>query len=181
MGSYRDKYNPEALHFPGAGAAKSFLACTILVAALLIIWAAFTGSLVDRTVNVSLALVVIAVSIAAWPKSILLDQEGLTQHGLTGKRMLAWKEIGSIELTSEFHLPQRSGRFPTQTLIAGSIDGNVRVHHTPRHTDFHRFTFELQRHGVKLPEELGHITAPNLSRLTSAKEPMPEGLRRREP
>lgn len=135
----------------------------------------------DRTASIVLSLAVASLAIAAWPKEIVLDQEGLTQHHFSGKRLLAWKDVGSIELTTEFRLPPRAGRLPTQTLRVTSQNGRTFVEHTPRHTDFHRFVFEIQRHGVKLPEELGHITAPNLSRLTSAKEPMPEGLHRRWP
>ena len=181
MASYRDKYNPEALHFPGSAASKAFLAVVLFLCLLLIVWAAVSGSLLQRMLNTLLAVAVAGMAAAAWPKSILLDQNGLTQHHGTGKRQLAWQEAGSVEMTSEFGLPLRGGRYPTRSLRVRSRDGKICVVHTPRHTDFHRFAFEIQRHGVKLPEELGHITAPNLSRLTSAKEPMPEGLHRRWP
>ncbi|MBE0659800.1 MAG: hypothetical protein IH602_19055 [Bryobacteraceae bacterium] len=181
MASYRDKHNPEGLHFLGSGGSKSFLGCTIIVCMLLIVWAAFTGGPLGRAINILLSLIIIAAAAAAWPKSILLDQRGLTQRHGTGKRLLEWSDLGRIEQSTEFGLPLRKGRFPTQTLRIRSKDGRTSVVHTPRHTDFHRFVFEIQRHGVKLPEELGHITAPNVSRLTSAKEPMPEGLRRRWP
>ena len=180
MASYRDQHNPEALHFLGAAGSKSILACTILVCLLLIVWAAFTGGPLERTINIVLALLVMAAAAAAWPKSILVDQRGLTQRHGSGRRLLKWSDTGSIEMSSEFGLPLRKGRFPTLTLRIQSKDGRTSVLYTPRHTDFHRFLFEIQRHGVKLPEELGHITAPNASRLTSAKEPMPENLRRRE-
>lgn len=181
VASYRDKYNPEALHFLGSVASKSFLGGAIFLCVLLIVWAALAGEAVGRTVHMLLSVMVIAAAVAAWPKSILLDQKGLTQHRVSGSRLLEWKDVKSIELTTEFKLPQRAGRFPTKTLRLASEDGKTFIEHTPRHTDFHRFVFEIQRHGVKLPEELGLITAPNLSRLTSAKEPMPEGLRRRLP
>lgn len=180
VASYRDKYNPEALHFPGSAESKSFLSATVFVCVLLIVWAALTGDVLGRTVHILLAGAVICAAVAAWPKAILLDQKGLTQHHGTGKHLLEWSEAANIEMTPEFRLPLRKGRFPTQTLRITSKDGKVSVLHTPRHTDFHRFVFEIQRHGVALPEEFGHITAPNLSRLTSAKEPMPENLKRRE-
>lgn len=179
MASYRDQHNPEALHFLGSAASKSFLALTILICLLLIIWAAVSGGTLSAMLNLLMALLVIAASAAAWPKSILVDQRGLTQHHGTRKRLLEWSDAGAAELSSEFLLPLRSGRFPTRTLRITSKDGKTKVVHTPRHTDFHRFAFEIQRHGVKLPAELGTVTAPNLSRLTSAKEPMPDGLRRR--
>jgi hypothetical protein len=148
---------------------------------LLIVWAVFGGSPLVRAVNFLLVAAVAGMAVAAWPKSILLDQKGLTQRHGTGNRLLEWKDAGSVEMTTEFGLPLRTGKYPTRTLRVRSADGKTCVVHTPRHTDFHRFVFEIQRHGVKLPEELGHITAPNLSRLTSAKEPMPEGLKRRWP
>ncbi|MBA3975657.1 MAG: hypothetical protein C0504_15740 [Candidatus Solibacter sp.] len=167
------------MHFPGSAGSKSFLTATLFVCVLLIVWAAMTGGVLGRTVNIVLAGLVICAALAAWPKAILLDQRGLTQHRGTGKQLLEWSETGAIELSPEFRLPPRKGKFPTMTLRIVSKDGKQSVVHTPRHTDFHRFLFEIQRHGVKLPAELGHITAPNVSRLTSAKEPMPENLKRR--
>ncbi|HNY41277.1 MAG TPA: hypothetical protein PKJ41_12820 [Bryobacteraceae bacterium] len=178
MASYRDQYNPEALHFPGSFASRSFLACAIFYCICLIIGLAVIGTTLDRTVNIALVAVVLLLCIAAWPKEIVLDQAGVTQRHLLGRSLLRWHDIERVEVSSEFLLPLRHGRLATSTLRATSNDGRHRVLHTPRHTDRHRFAFELQRHGLALPPELGHITAPNQSRLTPAREPMPDGLHR---
>lgn len=181
MASYRDQFNPEALHFPGSFASRCFLACAIFFCGCLIIGLVAIGTALDRTLNITLVTLVILLCIAAWPKEILLDQAGVTQRNLLGRRLLNWHDAGRVEIVSEFLLPLRRASLTTATLRVTSKDGRRRVLHTPRHDDRHRFAFEIQRHGLALPEEMGHITAPNLSRLTSAKEPMPEGLHRREP
>ncbi len=179
MASYRDRYNPEALHFPGSFASRTFLTCAVFFCVCLIVGLALIGTMLDRTLNIALVFVVIAVAVAAWPKEILLDQRGLTQRHGSQRRLMAWNDVGLIQVTSEFRLPLRRKSLPTLTLRVISKDGRHIVEHTPRHPDTHRFTFELQRHGVKLPEEWGHVTAPNLGHLSSAKDPMPAGLKRR--
>ncbi len=177
--SYRDKYNPEALHFPGSFVSRTFLTCSIFFCVCLLVGLALMGTTLDRTLNIAFVLVVVGLALAAWPKEILLDQRGLTQRHGSERRLLAWEDVGVVELTSEFRLPLRRETLPTVTLRVKSKDGRHTVVQTPRHPDTHRFAFELQRHGAKLPEELGHVTAPNLGHLSSAKDPMPEGLNRR--
>jgi len=179
VASYRDRYNPEALHFPGSFAAKSYLSGVVFCCICLIVGLALIGTTLDRMLNIPLLLAVIAVSVAAWPKEILLDQGGLTQRHGSERRLMEWSDVGQVLVTSEFRLPLRRESFPTLTLRIVSKDGRHVVVQTPRHPDTHRFAFEIQRHGVKLPEEWGHITAPNLGHLSSAKDPMPEGLKRR--
>lgn len=181
MASYRDQYNPEALHFPGSFGSRCFLACAIFFCVCLILGLAVVGTALDRTLNIALVALTVLLCIVVWPKEILLDQAGITQRGLLGRRRLSWQDAGRAEIVSEYLLPLRHGALATETLRVPSKDGRCWIRHTPRHDDRHRFAFEIQRHGVTLPEEMGHITAPNLSRMTSAKEPMPEGLHRREP
>lgn len=181
MTSYRDQYNPEALHFPGSFASRCFLACTIFFCVCLIVGLAVIGTTLDRTLNVALLALVIILCSSAWPKEIVLNQAGVTQRHLWGSHLLGWQDVELVEIRPEFALPLRRGALATATLRITAKGGRHRVLHTPRHTDRHRFAFELQRHGLTLPAELGHVTAPNLTRFTTAKEPMPEGLRRRWP
>jgi len=176
VASYRDQYNPEALHFPGSFASRCFLTCAIFFCACLILGLAVIGTTLDRTLNIALVALVVALCSAAWPREIVLDQDGVLQRHPWGRRALKWHDVDRVEVSSEFALPLRRGSAATAALRIISKDGGPKVIHTPRHTDRHRFAFELQRHGVTLPPELGHITAPNLSRLTSAKEPMPDNL-----
>jgi hypothetical protein len=169
------------LHFPGSFPSRAFLACAIFFCFCLIACLAAIGTTLDRTLNIALVAVVLCLAVSAWPKEIMLDQSGLTQRHFSGRSLLAWHEVDRVEVSSEFRLPLRRKSLATLALRVTSKDGKHVVVHTPRHPDTHRFAFELQRHGLVLPTELGLVTAPNQSRLTSAKEPMPEGLKRRWP
>ena len=179
MASYRDQKNPEALHFPGSLASRSFSAGAIFFCLGIIAGLAWIGSQFDRTVVVAIVFLVVLMAMGAWPKEILLNQNGLTQRRMGIRHLVAWQNVGSVETGTEFRLPFRAGRFPTRTIRVTSKDGRQVVLHTPRHTDLQRFIFEVQKHGIALPHELSQIGAPSQVRLSSAKDPMPENLRLR--
>jgi hypothetical protein len=145
VASFRDRYNPETIHFP-AGLTSKFL---ILVGWGVCVLAAIACLLTHQPAWRTIVELVFLGAIAAflyfcWPQDLRIELRGVAGVGLMRKRtFIAWSEVELAKPETRHFGPWARVEY----YVIGSKNG-VRIRHTERHPDRERFVFELKRHGV---------------------------------
>lgn len=150
VSSFRDRFNPEAVHFPSHFRPKLIICCGAFVCLLSLAPAYWVEQPVsDRLTDTVLVLMVLLICFLAWPSSLTTDQFGISRrYPLPFRRaFIPWKEVASVEEKAP-----RSGLLAvlgirSDKLIVYSMDGRS-IAHTPLHGDRARFKHELKLHGV---------------------------------
>ncbi|MBI5281131.1 MAG: hypothetical protein HY858_05560 [Candidatus Solibacter usitatus] len=153
MASYRDRRNPEAVHFPGSLTTKIMATVGLFICLLLAILAITSPEkhwmwLLDTV----LLSVVVLLLVWTWPAEIITDQHGIRTRRFLGllSSHISWHEVGRITTVQEFGgLGARLG-LGAECLVVAARTGTVTIVHSPRHPDRRRFLLELKQHGVNL-------------------------------
>ncbi len=155
VSSYRDRRNPEVVHFPGSLRAIATLGLCGSLAAALFALAAATGPPAMRLgFGAPLLLVLIAIA-RMWPRRISLGELGVWQYGIFGRQkyMIAWDDMAPAQESVELRIlsaQARTGFAANRTVVLHSASGQLRIVHTPRHSDRERFLL-LARQRIARP------------------------------
>jgi hypothetical protein len=146
VASYRDRYDPETIHFPAALSSKFLVICGLFVNAVTAAGCLLTHQSRERTVIELSALGGLSLLlILAWPRDLRIELRGVASHWLLGRRVfIPWAEVAEARRADRVIGP---GRRVLYRYVVAAADGR-RIVHTARHPDRERFVFELQRHGA---------------------------------
>lgn len=151
VSSYRDLSNPEAIHFPGSFAARTFLIVMILLCGGAVIGVWLTSSGARALLETLPLLLMLALVGRAWPRRITTDQYGVQRANLLGLRSVSihWDELAPLQMRRELRFASNS-LLDAKTVVLRDTQGTKRIVHTPRHADRDRFVNELRKHGAAL-------------------------------
>lgn len=146
MASFRDKYNPETIHFPAGLASKAMIVFGWGMNAVLAVGCVFTHQPILRTIVEVVFLILVSLFLLwCWPPDLRIELKGVSSRWLFGKKKyIDWKSVkwaGPVVVVA-------SGYFRTDEYRVVANDGSV-IAHTDRHPDRERFVFELRRKGVQ--------------------------------
>lgn len=155
MASYRDRQNPEILHFPGKWSTKLLISIGLVIlafcaAASIFDFQGLSQALFDASIIITAALFLLA----CWPTELTLDPGGIRRNKAlrVGTVQLPWKEIASAKPGRELGGEWAAAiGLRTDTLVLRGASLPLRIVHTPRHTDRARLLLELSQHGVPAP------------------------------
>lgn len=156
VSSYRDPVDPESVHFPGSFASRFLLIVVDFVCILTIITVFLVGAGWTEWRDIALVLTIVVVTVAMWPRRICVDDMGVAQFTLFGRRrrFIQHGEMGQVVYSPE--LPLLARVLPRgvvkSKIIVPSASGSVRIVHTPLHSDRERFLSELRRRGADVEE-----------------------------
>lgn len=144
MSSYRDRLNPELVHFPGRLASYSVLgACAVACLFMLAVLAAGEAGW-ERGVFGPLTCAVLAAVYRAWPRRITLGERGAWQCNILGRKsfMIRWNGMApprtGVELGWLLSKP-REGFAANRTAVLSSLTHSRKVVLTPRHSGHDHF------------------------------------------
>lgn len=150
VSSFRDRFNPEAVHFPSEIRRKVLIVCGcafILLCLAPTYWV--EQPLQPVIIDTVLAAAAIVFLVCSWPSSLVTDQFGVSEKSVfPGKSVfIAWKDVASVEHFRKF------GGFLSylgidNEALAVYSSGGKRIVHGPEHTDRSRFLHELGIYGV---------------------------------
>lgn len=152
---YRDRRNPEAVHFP----AQLHVAATY---ALILIALVLTGVLtliydhgMKALTDLAELLACLAFIAFYYPKKITTDETGVRIGSLFGlrKRLIRWDEIQSVkERAIVYGIPPFDAGFVANwVVVIRSVLGGRPVRFTCRHSGRRAFLYELKRWGAPEP------------------------------
>ncbi len=152
VSSFRDRLNPEAVHFPPGIARKAWIvigAAVILVCLAPAYW--IEQPLQSVIVDSVLAAAALAFLVSAWPWGLVTDQFGVSRKSVYPARsvFIPWKEVASVEPFLLYHGFLANLGIDNEALAVYSSNGK-RIVHGPEHTDRARFLHEFEIHGVVL-------------------------------
>lgn len=156
VSSYRDRLDPEVVHFPGSFASRTLLAVVafLCVATVPVILMFGYGWL--NWVHAGLVVILLAVIVGTWPRRICIDDVAVSQFTLFGKRhhFIRHEDMAPVVFTPELRTlawmtPRRASW--TNVVMRSTLE-NKRIVHTPRHSDRDRFLSELHRRGATIEE-----------------------------
>ncbi|MCL4794693.1 MAG: hypothetical protein KJZ84_09025 [Bryobacteraceae bacterium] len=155
VSSYRDHRNPEVVQFPGTLGAIATLGFCGFAGTAVFALAVLTGPPPMRIgFGAPILLVLIAIA-RAWPRRISLGELGAWQYSIFGRQkfMIGWEEMDQAEEGVELPLLGRSPRTgfaANRTVVLSSGSRNLRIVHSPRHSDRERFLL-LARQRIARP------------------------------
>lgn len=155
VSSFRDRFNPEAVHFPSTFRAKVLIICGVLLVLLSLL---STYYVEPRTlivvIDTILCAAAVAFLVACWPDSLRTDQFGVWRESVFPFRrvFVPWKEVASVEEKKVHRGFLSSHGIDNNALVVYSSDGK-RIIHGPEHSDRPRFLHELSINGVEVHAE----------------------------
>jgi hypothetical protein len=154
VSSFRDRLNPEAVHFPAKIGSKVLIVC----GAVVMVFCALPGYWVEQPmrqtlIDSALAAVGIGFILLCWPNYLKTDQFGVSQQSPFPHRrvFIPYKDVASVEVKPEFGRILSGLGIDGEALVVYSSEGR-KVTHGPRHPDRPRFLHELEIHGVTRTE-----------------------------
>jgi len=150
VSSFRDRFNPEAVHFPAKIRSKVLIVCGAVAMVLSTLPSYWVEQPLRQTLIDSALLVVgLAFLFSAWPDYLQTDQFGVSQQSPFPHRrvFIAWKDVASIDVKSQLGGLLLKLGIKGDALVVYSSEGR-KVTHGPRHPDRPRFVHELEIHGV---------------------------------
>ncbi len=154
MSSFRDRFNPEAVHFPASLRCKALIIAGALISLLCLIPAYWVEQPIQaRAIDTALVILALSFLSLAWPADLMTDQFGLSSKcPWPHKRaFISWKEVASVERKLGYGGRLKGLGIASEFLIVYASDGR-KLAHTPLHGDLGRFEHELEMHGV-VPEQ----------------------------
>ncbi len=150
VSSFRDRFNPEAVHFPAQIRSKAMIVCGVLLSVLSTLPSYWVEQpLRPVIIDTAILFAVLAFLLSAWPSSLRTDQFGVSRDSPFPYRrvFIAWRDVASFETKVVYGGFLSSLGIYSEALIVYSTDGR-KVVHGPRHPDRARFVHELELHGV---------------------------------
>lgn len=146
MASFRDRYNPETIHFPAGLASKALIVFGWGLNAIVAIGCLLTHQSVVRTIVELIFLIAVSVFLLwCWPPDLRIELKGVSSRWLFGrKKYIDWKSVQSARPVAV--VASRFFRTDEYRVVS---TGGVVIAHTDRHPDRERFVFELRRKGVE--------------------------------
>jgi hypothetical protein len=145
VASYRDKYNPETIHFPAELTSKFLILVGWGLCLLCAVGCMLTHQPLVRTLLELVFLAAVSVFLMrCWPADLRIELRGLSSHWLWKRRtFIPWGDVDSAQ-------PQTKRLGPLGRVEYYVVRGRngLQIAHTDRHADRERFVFELKRHGV---------------------------------
>ncbi|MGC8884443.1 MAG: hypothetical protein ACP5UT_16550 [Bryobacteraceae bacterium] len=146
MASFRDRLDPELLHFPGRWRTRILIGAGLLVNALTALLCWWFESPAPRPLEAELGLLA-ALSLwmaACWPREILCGPAGVGQRQWLGLRRvrIPWDEVLAVEPYEEFGGAGK--RFGIECSALRVVSNRHEIRHTPRHPDPDRFLRECR-------------------------------------
>lgn len=144
MASFRDRYNPETIHFPADLTSKFLIPGGILLNVVLALACLITHQPLWRTIAEIVSLFAVSVVfLLCWPPDLRIELRGVSSRWLFGRReFIEWKDVKSA-----YPVTRRILGVTLEAYVVESNSGK-KVVHSERHDDRERWVFELRRHGV---------------------------------
>jgi hypothetical protein len=150
VSSFRDRFNPEAVHFPASIQCKALIFSGALLVLLCLVPTYWVEQPIEaRAIDTALVILALGFMLLAWPADLITDQFGLSSKSpWPHKRaFIAWKEVASVERRLAYGGRLSGLGIAGDFLIVYGADGRKLVH-SPLHGDRARFEHELGIHGV---------------------------------
>ena len=155
VASFRDRYNPEAVHYPAIIRSKVLIVCGALLMVLSVLPTYWVEQpLQPVLIDTALAVAGLSFVLLAWPDYLKTDQFGVSQESPFPHRrvFIRWKDVASVDSKREYGGFLSGLGVESEALVVYSSEGR-QVVHGPRHPDRPRFVHELEMHGVVIEAE----------------------------
>jgi hypothetical protein len=149
---YRDRLNPEAVHFPARLHVAATYAFILLAIAVTVILTLIYGYGTRRWLDLATAAACVAVLALYYPKRITTDESGLRVCRLLGfgRRSIRWTDIDRVRerALAPGIPPFSAGVVANWAVEVRPADGARPIRFTCRHSGRRAFLHELKRWGA---------------------------------